>query len=60
MAKKWSGFVPQNVNAKEQWAMMETLELRSRNLDPREVSAAFFDMEQDNWDAEMNLQVLEG
>lgn len=59
MAKNWSGFIPQNVSAKEQWAMMEALELRSRNYDPREIASAFLEPDQESSDQDSLLYLLE-
>ena len=30
MARKWSGFVPQNLAAKEEWEMLEACESKAR------------------------------
>lgn len=59
MAKNWSGFIPQNVSAKEQWAMMEALEFRNRNYDPREIAAAFLEPDQENSEQEPLLHLLD-
>ncbi len=30
MARRWSGFIPQNLTAKEEWALLEACEAQTR------------------------------
>ena len=35
MARKWSGFLPQNLTAKEEWDLIESCENQARRGEPK-------------------------
>ncbi|HYG36887.1 MAG TPA: hypothetical protein VEC99_18990 [Clostridia bacterium] len=37
MARKWSGFLPQNLNVKEEWNLLEACETRARLVETLQV-----------------------
>ena len=40
MARKWSGFLPQNLLIKEEWELLEACEARHRLAEERELAQA--------------------
>lgn len=46
MARNWSGFIPQNISAREQWDKMEALELRIYRGNPSEFAAGLLEPEE--------------